>query len=86
MDAETRELMKAQAITVWLRAELDVIWKRVSRRDTRPLLRQADPRGVLERLHALREPVYATADIMVESNEGPAADVAADILDRLATR
>jgi shikimate kinase len=86
MDAETRDLMKSRAITVWLRADLDVIWRRVSRRDTRPLLKQPDPRGVLERLQQVRSPIYASADIVVDSNEGPAVEVVAAIVAGLAAR
>jgi shikimate kinase len=86
MDAETRDLMKSRAITVWLRADLDVIWRRVSRRDTRPLLKQPDPRSVLERLQQVRSPIYASADIVVDSNEGPAVEVVAAIVAGLAAR
>ncbi len=47
MDPDTRALMKEKATTVWLRADLDLIWKRVSRRDTRPLLKRDNPQQVL---------------------------------------
>lgn len=76
MDAETRALLKAKATTVWLRADLDLIWKRVNRRDTRPLLRQENPKQVLADLLAVRSPVYAEADIAVDSGDGPATDAA----------
>jgi shikimate kinase len=59
---------------VWLRADLDVIWKRVSRRDTRPLLKRDDPKKVLAELEAARAPVYAEADIVVDSGDGPATE------------
>ena len=72
MDAETRAAIRNHAIAVWLRAELDVLLRRVARRSNRPLLKQGDPREVLERLMALRHPVYAEADLMVESDESPA--------------
>ncbi len=74
MDSETRELMKQKAKTVWLRADLDVILRRVQRKDTRPLLKSADPRKVLEDLLAVRGPVYAQADITVDSDDGPHAN------------
>lgn len=83
MDAETRALMKERAITVWLRADLEVIWKRVSRRDTRPLLRQPNPRQVLADLDAKRAPIYAEADIVVESGDGPATDAVNAIREKL---
>jgi shikimate kinase len=71
MDASTRALMRKHAVTVWLRADLEVMLARVSRRTNRPLLKTGDPRAVLERLIAERYPVYAEADITVESIDGP---------------
>ena len=83
MDPETRALMRAQAITVWLRAELDVLFDRVKRRGHRPLLRQGDPREILERLMQQRYPVYAEADITVESTAQPAERTAEQVIDAL---
>jgi shikimate kinase len=83
MDVETRALMKDKATTVWLRADLDLIWKRVNRRDTRPLLKRENPRQVLAELIALRDPVYAEADIVVASGDGPASDAVKQIRDAL---
>ncbi|HVY89021.1 MAG TPA: shikimate kinase [Hyphomonadaceae bacterium] len=83
MDAETRALLKDKATTVWLRADIEVIWKRVNRRDTRPLLKRDNPRQVLIDLSAARSPIYAEADIVVESGEGPAADTVKAILEAL---
>jgi shikimate kinase len=74
MDPTTRALMKDKATTIWLRADLDVIWKRVNRRDTRPLLRRDNPKQVLADLEAVRAPVYAEADIVIDSGDGPAAE------------
>jgi len=74
MDATTRALLKEKAVTVWLRADLDLIWKRVNRRDTRPLLKRDNPRQVLDDLLTARAPVYAEADLTVDSGEGPAND------------
>jgi len=71
MDSETRELIKDKAISIWLKADLDLLMERVSRRDTRPLLDTADPRQVMEDLIAQRHPVYETADITVNSVDGP---------------
>jgi shikimate kinase len=73
MDLETRALLKAQAVTIWLRAELDVLLHRVERRDHRPLLRAGDPRATLARLIAERHPIYAEADLAIDSNPGPHA-------------
>ena len=66
IDPETRALMRAKAVTVWLRAELDVLFDRVRRRGHRPLLRQGDPKEILGRLMTQRYPIYAEADIVVE--------------------
>jgi shikimate kinase len=83
MDPETRALLKAKATTVWLRADLDTIWKRVSRRDTRPLLKRDNPKQVLSELETARAPVYAEADIVVDSGDGPAADAVKAIREAL---
>ncbi len=71
VDPETREKIKESAVSIWLRAPLDLLIQRVMRKDTRPLLRNSDSRGTLERLLREREPIYAQADIIVESDEGP---------------
>jgi shikimate kinase len=71
MDAQTRGLIRERGISVWLRAELDVLLQRVARRSNRPLLKQGDPREVLGQLIERRHPVYAEADIVVDSVEGP---------------
>jgi shikimate kinase len=71
MDPATRALLRDRAVTIWLRAELDLMLARVARRSNRPLLKAGDPRAVLERLMAQRYPVYAEADITVDSLDGP---------------
>lgn len=71
MNDETRALMKEKAVTVWLKADLELLWRRVSRRGGRPLLDQPNPRQVLADLLKEREPVYAEADHTVISREGP---------------
>jgi shikimate kinase len=71
MDPRTRGLIREQTISVWLRADLDLLLRRVSRRSDRPLLQVADPRGRLAELMAQRYPVYAEADITVDSADGP---------------
>ncbi len=69
MDPETRARVRARGISIWLRADLDVLLRRCLRRNNRPLLKTADPRAVMERLIAERYPVYAGTDIVIESNE-----------------
>jgi shikimate kinase len=71
IDPATHARLKESAVTVWIRAPVDVLLTRVQRRDNRPLLRGGDPRGTLEKLLGERTPVYAQADITVESDDGP---------------
>jgi shikimate kinase len=77
MDPETRARIAERAISVWLRADLDLMMKRVSRRSDRPLLQVADPRAKMQELMELRYPVYALADIAVDSIDAP-PDVTVD--------
>lgn len=70
MNPETRELIKQHSISVWMRADLDVIAERVQRRDTRPLLRGKNPIEVLSQLAEARYPVYAQADLTVDVGWG----------------
>lgn len=71
MDPETRARIRERGVSVWLRAELDVLYRRVVRRNNRPLLKQGNPREILERLIGVRYPVYAEADVVVESDDSP---------------
>src|ERR1044071_5530080 len=71
MDAETRARIKQCAVLIWLRAHMELLLERVLRKDTRPLLRNTDSRAAVERLLKEREPIYAQADIVVESDDGP---------------
>jgi shikimate kinase len=71
MDPDTRDLIAESGISLWLRAELDVLVGRTARRGNRPLLKQGDPRETLRRLIEIRYPVYASADITVDSRDGP---------------
>ncbi|MBY8821230.1 shikimate kinase [Sphingomonas colocasiae] len=71
MQDETRSLILDRAIAIWLDADIDVLASRVSRRDTRPLLRNKDPRQVLTELAAVRNPVYALAPFHVRSQTSP---------------
>jgi shikimate kinase len=71
IDPRTRALMKERAISIWLKAPLDVLMKRVTRRDHRPLLKEDDPRAVMQRLMDERYPIYAEADLTVETGAGP---------------
>lgn len=83
MDDETRALMSEHATTIWMRAELDVLVKRCAKRNHRPLLRNGDPREILAGLMEKRHPVYAHADVIIDSRDEPheiAVDAIIDIL------
>ncbi|HVM81089.1 MAG TPA: shikimate kinase [Stellaceae bacterium] len=71
MDPETRALIAERAISIWLRADLELLVARVSRRSNRPLLRQGSPRETLAHLIEQRYPVYALADVTVDTVDGP---------------
>ncbi len=84
MDAETRTRVGEKAISVWLRADLEVLLKRVSRRDNRPLLKGKDKREVLQQLIEERHPIYAGADIIVDSHDRPHDEMVDKIVTELA--
>ena len=84
MDTSTRELIKEHGLSIWLRADIGLLMERVTKRPTRPLLQNGDPRATMERLMAERYPVYADADITVDSNGGPHDTVVQQILAQLA--
>ena len=71
MHEETRARIAASGISIWLKADLDVIWRRVRKRSHRPLLQGGDPEQTLRTLLEQRYPVYARADITVISRDGP---------------
>lgn len=86
MDTKTRQLMKEKAITIWLKAPLEVLMRRVSRRDDRPLLQEDDPHAVMQRLMDERYPIYAEADITIESSTGPHSKAVVAIIAALRER
>jgi shikimate kinase len=69
MDPLTRAVIARRGVSVWLRADLDVLASRVLRRSNRPLLKQGEPRAILAELIERRYPVYAEADVVVDSGE-----------------
>lgn len=83
VDPQTRMLIRERALSVWLKADLDVLMERVLRRSHRPLLKQGNPRAVMERLMRERYPVYAEAHITVETGHGPHEEVVRRILSHL---
>jgi shikimate kinase len=80
INAETRALIRERAVSVWLKADFDVLFARVSRRATRPLLRTADPRATLRQLIEARYPIYAEADIAVHSRDVTQDQVASEVI------
>jgi shikimate kinase len=83
MNDDTRRLILSRATAVWLDADVDTLVERVGRRDTRPLLKNRDPREVLTELAAIRNPVYAEAPIHVKSRPLPHEDMVNLILEAL---
>jgi shikimate kinase len=84
MNEETRAAIKAHSISIWLKADLDVLLKRVAKRGGRPLLENRDPAEVLQNLITQRYPVYAQADITVESLDVQHTQMVNAVLDALA--
>jgi shikimate kinase len=69
MSEETRRTIRERGVSIWLRADPDVLMRRVRRKSNRPLLKTADPEATLRALLAAREPVYGEADVIVHSRE-----------------
>jgi len=87
VNPDTRALMRRKdAISIWLKADPEVLARRVGRKDNRPLLRGKDPRQVLTELLAAREPAYRQADLIVQSNDGPHQHTVEAILAALKAR
>ncbi|AWJ84340.1 shikimate kinase [Azospirillum sp. TSH58] len=83
MDPETRAAIRAHGLSVWLRAELDVLLARTARRTHRPLLNAGDPKEILSRLMTARYPVYAEADLTVISDERPPEATVEQVIEAL---
>ena len=83
MSAETRDNIRQAAVSVWLKAELSLLLRRVLKRNNRPLL-ERDPEGVMRSLVETRYPIYATADITVESRDLPHDVMVFEIIEALA--
>lgn len=79
-----RNAIKQKAVSVWLRAELGVLIERVSRRDSRPLLKKGDKREILGKLMDERDPIYALADCVVDSSNDAHDSVVRQVIEALA--
>jgi len=84
MNPETRDLIKLKGVSVWLKADLPLLLRRVSRRSNRPLLKTGDPEGVLRRLMEERYPIYANADITIATRDVAHTAIVKDVLRSLA--
>jgi shikimate kinase len=84
MNEATRKTIAKAGISVWLKAELDVLMERVSRKGNRPLLKTADPRATMQSLMDQRYPVYALADIIVMSRDEKKDVMAVEAIEALA--
>ena len=84
LDPLTRAAIAARGVSVWLRADLDVLSARVARRSDRPLLKAGDPRAILAELIERRYPIYGEADLVVDSGEGSPEATAARVIAALA--
>src|SRR5213596_984461 len=86
MREETRNRIRDKAISVWLKADVEIIMKRVKRRADRPLLQTEDPTATVSRLLEAREPVYRTADLTIGSRDVPHDRVVDECIDALRAR
>ncbi len=83
MDGRTRALIERCSLSIWLKADLEVLLRRVARRDNRPLLKSGDPREIMRDLMRQRYPTYADAAITIESGDGPHEIVVDKIIEKL---
>lgn len=85
MNAETRDAIARSGIALWLKADFDLLMKRVRKRSNRPLLKTANPEGVMRRLIDERYPIYALSDVLVESRDAPHDQIVTLCLEALAS-
>src|SRR6201996_9292077 len=83
MREETRDRIREKAISIWLKADPDIIMRRVRRRSDRPLLQTADPEATVERLIREREPIYGLADITISSRDVPHEKIVDECIEAL---
>ena len=87
LSEKNRANISAQGISVWLNADLELLWSRVRSKDTRPLLRTDDPRGTLKNIYDQRVPIYSLADLTVGSApEYSIEDMVDQVIDALVAR
>ncbi|MGC9368835.1 MAG: shikimate kinase [Paracoccaceae bacterium] len=87
LSERNRSMISEKGVSVWLKADLEILWNRVRHRDTRPLLRTADPYKTLSDLYAARVPIYEKADLVVEARPDYSVEDMTDaVIAALATR
>src|SRR5215468_8518895 len=86
MREETRRRIGEKAVSIWLKADPDIIMRRVKRRSDRPLLHTADPAATVSRLLSEREPIYERADITIASRDVPHEKIVDECIDALRAR
>jgi shikimate kinase len=84
MNEQTRKTIAGRGVSVWLKADIEILMERVSKKQNRPLLKDPDPRGVMERLIAERYPTYAKADVTVSTRDERKEVIATEVIDALA--
>jgi shikimate kinase len=80
MNTQTRQLIGEKGISIWLKAEIDVLLRRIKRRNDRPLLKNGDPEETLTQLLRDRDPVYAEADLTIQSRDVPHETIMTEII------
>jgi shikimate kinase len=86
MREETRNRIRDKAVSIWLKADVDIIMRRVKRRSDRPLLKTADPAATVGRLIEEREPIYQHADLTIWSRDVPHEKIVDECLEALHIR
>src|SRR5271166_4003746 len=84
MNSDTRVAIASKGVSIWLKAELDVLMRRIRRRHDRPLLKTDDPAATLRKLMQERDPFYALADLTVQSRDVPHDKIVDEIVDAVA--
>lgn len=84
MNGETRRGIALNGVSIWLKADLDLLMERVSKKPSRPLLQNPDPRAVMARLMSERYPVYATADVTIQTRDERREIIATEVIGALA--
>lgn len=84
---QNRRTISRHGVSLWLRADLELLWSRVKHKDTRPLLRTSDPKATLAELCRVRSPEYAKADLVVDARgDYSIEDMTTKVVERLMTR